>query len=91
MVGKENVLRFDVSVDDGSIVDIGHSFQQTFHDAAGFKITKWFRVRLGINVFEESLELAANDELHLKDDEFLVLEDSLKCDYARMAHVRHNG
>ena len=75
-VGQQDVGRLQISVDDVPSVHVGDAFEQTLHHFARLQVCE--RPGLASLVFEpkQSLELAASDQLHLDDYEFLIFKDA---------------
>ena len=63
-------------MDDISCMHIGDTLKKTKHNLTCFKVSE--RLGLASLVFEpkQSLELAASDQLHLDDYEFLIFKDA---------------
>ena len=75
-VGQEYVGRLQISVDYVARVHVSDPFEQTLHDFARLQVRQ--RPGFASLVFEseKSLELAASDQLHLDDYEFLIFKDA---------------
>ena len=86
LICQQDVFWFQIPVDDVTGVHIRNTFEQTVHDSARLKVAQLLWLAFIVLKLVKALELASWDQLHLENDELLVLKYALERDDGRVVH-----